>query len=421
MNKPLILFLIALAYSLAVWMSVTVYHFYSTVIFFSGAACILLVSIPALSMLYEIAILFMTWWIFTRTVPEDMLVWMLPLIGILLLTTSHASHSRIMRCTALAFVSTWMVLSLPALGTPLNWGRNIILISMGISIILVAVQTMSRPGVRSRSVDLIMCSYSGNTGHYAAHFIQGLKEAGSEVRVHRFHFHGTFSVDLNADALAIAYPTHGWNPPWPLLHYLVANLPRGHGKPAFLLYSAAGGPENAHMLAWIILTIKGWKVMGRTWAVYPMNVTTFRIGPKKMWRAMDIQNPAQSDLKFVRTCGHLFAQGYPAGLPFIVWPFFMVPIGLLFDNKWFNTFAYRNYPWKKRCTSCGICVAICPAQRLSLKNGYPKAKGTCTICLDCVNLCPVNAMHLAGWTEYGQQYHPLWPEYLVQGENSTPE
>ncbi len=137
-----------------------------------------------------------------------------------------------------------------------------------------------------------------------------------------------------------------------------------------MLYCCAGGPENAHLLLWLILRWKGWRPVGRSWGVYPLNVATFRWGPRALWRFLDRLVPLPTDAAAVRAHGAAFGRGEPAGYPFdLALPLFIG--GILIDNKWVDTL-YRNYAWRRRCNGCGICVAFCPAQRLYLKDGRPR-------------------------------------------------
>lgn len=49
------------------------------------------------------------------------------------------------------------------------------------------------------------------------------------------------------------------------------------------------------------------------------------------------------------------------------------------------------------CTSCGICVKVCPYQTIRLENGKPVWDGECTQCLACLHHCPERA------TQYGKK------------------
>jgi ferredoxin len=240
-------------------------------------------------------------------------------------------------------------------------------------------------------------------------------DAGMPAELHRFHYYEDFSPELPGDNLVVAFPVSGWKPPWPLVSYLARKLPPGRGKPAFVLYTSAGGPENAGVVAWMILTLRGYRVAGRCWATYPMNVVTFRPGTKRMWQAIDKLTPTTGSIDEAGQFGREFAKGRQTGLPFIFWPFPLFIAGFLLDNRWTNVFLYRNRSWKRRCTRCGLCVSACPSQRLHAdEEGYPRAKGTCSLCMLCINICPVNAMQMLFWSEYGQPHVPRWPELVVR-------
>jgi ferredoxin len=270
-----------------------------------------------------------------------------------------------------------------------------------------------RKNTTLRKVDIILCSYSGNTGHAASKFVEGIKEEKVDVVIHRFHHHRVFHADLSGDGLVLAFPVIGWKPPWPLCSYIIRKMPRGGGKPAFVIYTAGGGPENAGMVAWLLLTLKGYRVVGRGWAVYPINIATVRIGPKRMWRFLDNLLPRAVDSADLKTIGRDFARGVPGGHPFILWPFPLIIAGVLLENPPLNRAIYRSYVWRKRCIQCGLCVRYCPSERLRMEP-FPKARGDCCLCLGCVNICPKKAMQMAAITEYGNQYWPRWPEYVVK-------
>ena len=277
------------------------------------------------------------------------------------------------------------------------------------------------PGRRRipKLIDVLVCSYSGHTAHFTEQFCRGARDAGSAISLHRFHYHRFFEARLNGDALVVAFPVIGCKPPWAFLYYLVFKLPRGGGKPAFILYTCIGGAENAGLLCWVILTLKGYRVVGRNWTLYPVNVPTFRLGPGAFWRWLDSLVPTRRETTNQVCSGENFARGNPAGIP---WVFALTPaalVGILLDNKWLDTILYRNHTFKRRCNQCGICVRYCPAQRLRMVRGYPRAKGECTLCMGCVNLCPTKAMHLLFWTEYGRQYRPRWRRLVVKRPPDT--
>ena len=65
------------------------------------------------------------------------------------------------------------------------------------------------------------------------------------------------------------------------------------------------------------------------------------------------------------------------------------------DRKFFIT---------DKCTSCGTCAAICPAENIELVEGKPVWKHHCELCCGCIHLCPVQAIQAGRGTEKRQRY-----------------
>jgi ferredoxin len=263
-----------------------------------------------------------------------------------------------------------------------------------------------------RKLDVILCSHSGNTAHFTEPFLRAVRREGAETLVHRFHYYRRFQAELTGDALAVAFPVIGWKPPWPLFNYLLFRLPWGRGKRAFVIYTSAGGPENAGAVTWLLLTLRGYRVMGRASAVYPFNLPTVRLGPARLWRWLDSLMPWRATLDAQARAGRDFAQGRAAGLPILFWPGPLFLFGIAVDNQVVDRLC-RNHVFRRRCNRCGICVKFCPAERLRMVNGRPKAEGTCTLCFGCVNHCPTRAMQMWLLTEYGNPYRARWTNHIA--------
>ena len=108
-----------------------------------------------------------------------------------------------------------------------------------------------------------------------------------------------------------------------------------------------------------------------------------------------------------------FAAGRRAGLGLALFPFVLFILGPLTYNRFVN-YIYRGYSFKRLCTDCGRCIRFCPTERLYMKNGRVRSKGTCALCYGCVNLCPTDAMQLALFSEIGNVYRPRWPKLVVK-------
>jgi len=361
-----------------------------------------------------IVIVAFIWWIYTGVGYKTKSYVFLPVIIAVWLSISHKVQWKYSVVFAWSVPLVWFVFSHEPALLPSRITHYLVLISSFLMLLVYTSMITIRPKSQIKKIDFFLSSYSGNTGHFANLFMVGAKEAGAEIVLHRFHHYKTFIPSLKGDSLVIAFPVFGCKPPWPFLYYLVFKLPTGGGKPAFILYTCIGGAENAGILCWLILTLKGYRVIGRNMAVYPFNVPTFRLGPRNVWKYLDQIFPRQGDVINQLESGKKFVNGQICGIPFIfaLTPAFIV--GILIDNKFFDTFLYRNHVMKKRCNQCGICIDYCPAERLKMVNNYPKAKGTCMICLGCVNNCPKKAMHLWLWTEYGNQYKPKFKEFIAK-------
>ena len=64
----------------------------------------------------------------------------------------------------------------------------------------------------------------------------------------------------------------------------------------------------------------------------------------------------------------------------------------------------RQFSASDKCTSCGICEAICPVHNIELVDKKPVWKHHCELCCGCIHLCPEKAIQAgkktAGRTRY---------------------
>lgn len=413
--RPSILFFLTALFALSVWTSIYIFGFVHYLGYWVIAFILCKYIDKSNAAFMEISILLLVWWILWANGYQSPSFMFLPLMVILTIWAGFQMQSKWAFWGALLVSGIWLTSTANTLLHHFNGAALFLWATAFLNLIIYVLREVDRPkSAPLRAMDIILCSYSGNTGHLAAAFQQGLEQAGAKTTVHRFHYENDFKASLNGDALVLAFPVLGWKPSWSLFKYLLYSLPPGLGKPVFVLYSCAGGPENTHWFVWLLLKRKGYRVLGRYWAAYPINIATARLGPKKLWKWSDSLLPRKKDLSAAIQAGRAFAMGRKSGLPFILWPSALIIPGILLDNPWLNRAAYRNWVMRKRCIQCGLCVRTCPVGRLSMPVKYPKAKGTCILCLNCINLCPTKAMQMAGLTEYGNQYRPRWPEYVIK-------
>lgn len=53
----------------------------------------------------------------------------------------------------------------------------------------------------------------------------------------------------------------------------------------------------------------------------------------------------------------------------------------------------RSYIADDKCTGCGTCARVCPANDIKLTNNRPEWQNRCENCLACINWCPKQAIH----------------------------
>lgn len=73
-----------------------------------------------------------------------------------------------------------------------------------------------------------------------------------------------------------------------------------------------------------------------------------------------------------------------------------------FQNSWKHTHRFGSaIEVSDTCTSCGVCVRVCPADNIQLdsETKHPRFEDRCVFCLGCLYACPASALH-AGRDKY---------------------
>jgi len=58
-----------------------------------------------------------------------------------------------------------------------------------------------------------------------------------------------------------------------------------------------------------------------------------------------------------------------------------------------------------KCTSCGLCVKVCPTANVRLVDGKPQWGTNCELCLACLQWCPVHAIQMGNISPDRKRYH----------------
>ena len=65
----------------------------------------------------------------------------------------------------------------------------------------------------------------------------------------------------------------------------------------------------------------------------------------------------------------------------------------------------KHFYAEETCTSCGICVNVCPANNIKLEEGTPQWHHKCQQCLARINYCPEKSIQFGDKTQKTQRYH----------------
>ena len=90
--------------------------------------------------------------------------------------------------------------------------------------------------------------------------------------------------------------------------------------------------------------------------------------------------------------------------------FEVILIDYLKFNKSFrdNVYGYdKSFYIEDTCTSCGICVKVCPVNNITLEEDIPQWQHKCQQCLACINFFPEKAIQFGTKSlEIGRYHHP---------------
>ncbi|MCT8337636.1 4Fe-4S ferredoxin [Methanoculleus sp. Afa-1] len=111
---------------------------------------------------------------------------------------------------------------------------------------------------------------------------------------------------------------------------------------------------------------------------------------------------AAADAEFEAVAGRI-GKGERRNLPY-------APLGRLIRAVMYPRFLSRvhgddrKFTVDDRCTSCGTCAAVCPAENIAMVEGRPVWNHRCELCCGCIHLCPTGAIQVGKGTEGRQRY-----------------
>lgn len=247
---------------------------------------------------------------------------------------------------------------------------------------------------------IIYCfSGTGNTEKMAMEYKKVFTENNVETIIYKVSDNLDDMPNPNDyNLVGIAYPIHGFNPPYPIFD-LVKKFPKLENKKIFIIKSS-GEPLTINNVSsepiMARLKPKGYILTNEYHYIMPYNIM-FRHTDEmasKMYKtakalctieAKEVLEGRERLLKkfpFGRLISFIFRIEHPA---------------MKINGNFFKV--------KNICTHCNLCVKKCPVNNIyNDENGDIKFKNKCVMCTSCAFRCPVDAITIGilnGWRVNG--------------------
>lgn len=205
-----------------------------------------------------------------------------------------------------------------------------------------------------------------------------------------------------ADAIGILYPVYACGLPKMMCGFVKNNLRINAGTYIFSLtnYACFGGPASLQQLK-SILENKGGKLNAGFGIAMPSNDIMLG-GAESQKKQTEHFTAAAEEIKTIAQIIEETPENYFYHKSRI--PLFAARLcyKLFF---WYCAKRTKGFYVNDSCTSCGICVKICPSQNIKLVNERPTWGGNCEQCMACLQWCPAIAIHRQGIPETRLHYH----------------
>jgi ferredoxin/flavodoxin len=237
-----------------------------------------------------------------------------------------------------------------------------------------------------KNIKIFCFSGTGNTAFVVDALQKALVGRGMEVTLiplEQLYFAKDAEAVKDCDLVGIAFPVHGFNPPW-----LVEKTFKQHhlppGKKYFIIKTAGdpfiyGGTTDRLQR---ILSRKSWKLQYEALVPMPANLfLRYADSFMKLNVKMAVKQAGKIAEDLIEGDTKILPASQLARLLAFVCKI------EAFGARWGGRF------WKvtDRCIKCGKCVANCPTRNISFKDGKFKFSGHCVLCLKCSFNCPVQA------------------------------
>jgi hypothetical protein len=161
--------------------------------FFAAGAVIAVPPYKSYALLLEFSTILLVWLVFTILGIHEPAFLLAPLIAATLIAVSYPIVPKITSLVACLGTLCFFVVANKTPFEQFTYAHYILLLATALMLLIHILNVYASASYPPRKIDVLLCSYSGNTAHYANFFIKGAKEAGAQVTVHRYHYYKGFS------------------------------------------------------------------------------------------------------------------------------------------------------------------------------------------------------------------------------------
>ncbi|MBU0487082.1 MAG: EFR1 family ferrodoxin [Bacteroidetes bacterium] len=259
-----------------------------------------------------------------------------------------------------------------------------------------------------KQLNIFWFSGTGNAKMVAETMAEKSREMSIPVFLHNIDNFNEKKPEVPDQSVScIISPTHGFNYP-PIVLDFILKMPKGRGRSIFLMNTRAGTKLHklflpgasgiALLLAWLILRIKGYHIVGMRPVDPASNWISLHPGLRDKVVKSLMKRACHKAASFA---GNMLEgkRKYPAlrELP-IDLALLPIAIGYYFIGRFMLAKTFMA-SWK--CNNCGRCIRECPVKAISQPLKYPYWSYRCESCMRCMNHCPRRAIQtIHGFTVF---------------------
>lgn len=207
----------------------------------------------------------------------------------------------------------------------------------------------------------------------------------------------------NDEKIFFVFPVHSWGPAELVMRFVERlKFDNYHGQPIYMICTCGDECGYTRDIFHTALLKRNLSLSAGYSVIMPNNyilMKGFDVDTKEVeqQKLHDAPFSLQQIIKAIQENSgeNLYRKGKSAWLKsYVIYPLFRkFAIG---KNKFYA---------KENCTSCNLCVRICPTRTITMKDKRPVWNDTCVQCTACIHRCPVRAIEYGKISEKKGRYY----------------